>query len=325
MPIWTNTPVKPITITLLLFDRFSNLSLANCLEPLRACNSFFDSPVFQWRFLTLAGEPVHSSSGLPILPDGALSDMTRCDYLVVNASYDYTKHDTPKTRVALQKAAKLANTVVGLDLGPWIMAAAGLLNGKASTVHWDIFESFAETFPLVDAQRKRVTQDKNRLTCAGAMSTFDLSLLIITNHLGQSSKVDIEAFFIHQDSPISAHQPGQNTRDPLLNKALDLMHANIETPLARNDLAQRLSCQAKTLDRHCIAEFGAPAGQIYRHIRLSAAQQMATTTPLSILEISLRTGFQNPSAMARAYKARFGVTPTQSRQNVRTTRSGVLH
>lgn len=324
MPIWTNTPAKPITISLLLFDRFSNLSLANCLEPLRACNSFFSAPVFQWQFLTLTGEMVHSSSGLPILPDGALSDMTRCDYLIVNASYDYIQHDTPRTRVALQKTAKLADTVVGLDMGPWIMAAAGLLNGKTATVHWDIFESFAETFPLIDAQRKRVTQDKNRLTCAGAMSTFDLSLLIITKRLGESSKVDIEAFFIHQDSSTSTRQPRQTARDPLLDKALELMHANIETPLSRIDLARNLSCQPKTLDRHCINEFGAPAGQVYRHIRLSAAQQMTTSTTLSILEISLRSGFQNPSAMTRAYKARFGITPTQSRLNSNNTQSGTL-
>lgn len=324
MPIWTNIPAKPITITLLLFDRFSNLGLANCLEPLRACNSFFNSPVFQWRILTMTGELVNSSSGLPILPDGALSDMKRCDYFFVNASYDYVKHNTSKTRMEVQKAAKLADTVVGLDAGPWIMAAAGLLNGKSATIHWDILESFAETFPLVDANRKRVIQDENRLTCAGSMSAFDLSLLLITKHLGHSSKVDIEAFFIHQDSTLSTRQSGQNTRDPLLNKALDLMHANIEIPLPRIDLARRLSCQAKTLDRHFVAEFGATAGQVYRHIRLSAAQQMATSTPLSILEISLRTGFQNPSAMTRAYKARFGVTPTQSRLNPNNTLSGTL-
>jgi transcriptional regulator GlxA family with amidase domain len=271
--------------------------------------------------LTLTGDPVISSSGLPILPDGALADMKRSDYLIVNASYGFIEHNTSKTRIAIQQAAKLAQTVVGLDTGPWLMAAAGLLSGKIATVHWDIFEDFAENFPLVDAQRLRVVQDDNRLTCAGAMSTFDLSLYIINKHLGNSSKVDIEAFFIHQESHNISQVPRQTARNPLLNKAVDLMHANIESPLSRDVLSRRLSCQAKTLDRRCLAEFGAPSGQIYRHIRLTAAQQMVTSTSLSILEVSLRSGFQNASAMTRAYKARFGVTPTQNRQSTRNVLS----
>ena len=86
---------------------------------------------------------VNSSSGLPILPDGALVDMKTSDYLLINTSYGFIEHNTPKTRVALQQAAKLAQTVVGLDTGPWLMAAAGLLSGKAATVHWDVFEDFA--------------------------------------------------------------------------------------------------------------------------------------------------------------------------------------
>lgn len=313
MPIWTNTPEQPIKISFLLFDQFSNNSLGNCLEPLRASNAFVTDPVFQWRFLTINGQPVQSSSGLPILPDGALSDMEQCDYLLVNSSYDYEKYDTAKTRVALQKAAKLADTLVGLDTGAWLLAAAGLLTGKTATIHWDVLDSFAEKFPSVNVKRKRVIEDNHRMTCAGAMTSFDLSLRIISNHLGESSKIDLEALFIHQDTALITQTPQQNTRDPLLNKALELMHSHIENPLGRTALAKRLSCQAKTLDRRAIAEFGVPMGRIYRHIRLSTAQQLVTSTRLSVFEIALRCGFQNPSAMTRAYKARFGLTPMQNR------------
>jgi len=316
MPIWTNIPEQPINISFLLFDQFSNNSLGNCLEPLRACNSFVNTPIFQWQFLTVDGQSVQSSSGLPILPDGALQNMGRCDYLLVNSSYGYEKYDTVKTRIALQKAAKLANTVVGLDTGAWLLAAADLLTGKTATIHWDVIESFTERFPSVEVKRKRVVEDTNRLTCAGAMSSFDLSLNIISKYLGQSSKVDLEAFFMHQDTALIAQTPQQNTRDPILTKALDLMRNHMENPLSRTEIASILSCPPKTLDRRSIAEFGVPIGQIYRHIRLSAAQQLVTATSLSIFEISLRCGFQNASAMTRAYKARFGLTPSKNRKDL---------
>jgi transcriptional regulator GlxA family with amidase domain len=314
MPIWTNIPKQPVKISFLLFDQFSNNSLGNCLEPLRACNSFVTEPIFEWQFLTIDGQSIQSSSGLPILPDGPLSDMQRCDYLLVNSSYDYEMYNTPKTRVALQKSARLSGTVVGLDTGAWLLAAAGLLEGKTATIHWDVLDSFADIFPSISVERKRLIEDGNRITCAGAMSSFDLALLIVSKCLGQSSKVDLEAFFILQDAAIIVEPPHKNARDPLLNKALELMHGNMENPLSRTMLAQRLSCQAKTLDRRSIAEFGAPLAQVYRHIRLSAAQQLVTSTRLSIFEVSLRCGFQNPSAMTRAYKARFGITPSQNRK-----------
>ncbi len=315
---WTITPTKPIKIAFLLFDQFSNHCLANCLEPLRACSSFANHPVFEWEFLTLTGHPVQSSSGLPILPDGALADMKRCDYLFVNASYDYMEHDTAQCRIGLQKVAKQTDVMVGLDTGAWLMAAAGLLNDKSATVHWDTFDQFSEKFPRVNAEYKRLTQDGNRYTCAGVMSAFDLALLLITKHLGQSAKVDIEAFFLHQDAPLTAHQPQQTSRDPLLNKALNVMYNTVEKPLSRQSLARSLSCQAKTLDRRCISEFGVTANHLYRHIRLSVAQQMIVSTSLSIFEISLRCGFQDASTMTRAYKERFGMPPSQSRSQLTT-------
>lgn len=317
MPIWTNTPDKPIQFTFLLFDQFSNNSLGNCLEPLRACNAFATTPVFEWQFLTIDGRPVHSSSGLQILPEGPLSALKRCDYLLVNASYGYTDHNTAKTRSALRKAARLADTVVGLDTGPWLLAAAELLDDKRATVHWDIFGEFAETFPMVQTERQRVIEDGNRITCAGAIASFDLSLSLISKHLGDSFKVDIEAYFMHQDPPLAAQSFKGDTRDPLVRRALDLMYAHLEAPLSRREIAQHLSCQEKTLDRRCLKTLGATAGQIYRHIRLSAAQQMATSSSLSVIDIALRCGFQNPSALTRAYKARFGVSPTQSRMLAR--------
>lgn len=314
MPIWTNTLENPIVIRFLLFDAFSNNSLGNCLEPLRASNSFATSPLFEWQFLTIDGKSVQSSSGLPVLPDGALSDMKRCDYLWVNSSYGYEQHGTPKIRAALQRAAKLTDTIIGLDTGAWVMASAGLLAGKAATIHWDVIDSFAEQFPMVNVERKRVVEDGNRITCAGAMSSFDLSLLIISKHLGQSSKVDLEAFFMRHDTDLIAETPRRNARDPLLDKALDVMRNNLENPLSRLALAQQLSCQAKTLDRRSLVEFGVPMGQVYRHIRLSAAQQLVTSTSLGVFEIALRTGFHDPSAMTRAYKTRFGLTPSQNRR-----------
>ena len=60
-----------------------------------------------------------------------------------------------------------------LGHSPWLMAAAELLEGRRATIHWDVLESFAEKFLNVDSVRQRVVKDGNRITCAGAMASFD--------------------------------------------------------------------------------------------------------------------------------------------------------
>ncbi|MFU8778181.1 MAG: GlxA family transcriptional regulator, partial [Roseovarius sp.] len=101
MPQWTKSSAAPVRIALLLFDRFSNLCLANCLEPLRAANTLGPGRGFDWQILTLDGGPARSSSGIEVLAHGGLGALTSCDYLFVLASYDHDRHDTAATRRAL--------------------------------------------------------------------------------------------------------------------------------------------------------------------------------------------------------------------------------
>jgi transcriptional regulator GlxA family with amidase domain len=146
MQKWSKSPNQPLEIRFLLFDRFSNLCRANCLEPMRATNNFVGQPVFHWRFLTPANGPVSSSSGLPVLSKGAAEACDACDFLFILASYGHLDHDTPETRRLLRQIAHKAKTIVGFDTSPWLIAAAGLLDGCQATVHYDVFDAFAEQF-----------------------------------------------------------------------------------------------------------------------------------------------------------------------------------
>ena len=71
-----------------------------------------------------------------------------------------------------------------------------------------------------------------------------------------------------------------------------------------------VSCPAKTLERRFKASLHAPPGIVYLHLRLSKAAQLIETTTLPVAEIALRCGYDSPSAFTRAFKARYGITPT---------------
>lgn len=315
MQKWTKLPATARKIGFVLFDQFSNLCLANCLEPLRAANTFSGHPVYQWELLTLSGAAVESSSGMPVLPRAALSDAGGWDYLFVLASYEYQTHDHAKVWRVLRRAALKATTVVGLDAAPWLMASAGLLEGRRATVHWDIIDSFAETFLSLNVERSHVVHDANRITCAGAMSALDLTLDLIADHHGQGMRLDIAHLFMQPGAPGSTRHLEAQPANRLIHDALQLMRNTIETPLSLPKLAQLLSCPPKTLERRFKDNLQAPPGSVYRHLRLSKAAQLIDTTTLSVAEISLRCGYDSPTAFARAFKARYGTSPTISRKH----------
>lgn len=316
MPNWTKTPNQPIRISLLLFDRFSNLCLANCIEPLRAANTYAVSPVFEWSILTLDGLPSRSSSGIDMLAERAISDLTKTDYLFVMASYGHEMHDTPANRQLLRAAARKAKTLVGLDAGPWLLASAGLLDGRRATVHWDLLNVFTEKFLKIEVERAHFVNDGSVTTSAGAMSALDFTLALIERHLGVAARLDVEALFFHDNAAPKAERHVK-TADPLVPRALELMRDNIERPLMLSRLALLLSCQAKTLERRFWQRLGAPPGRVYRHIRLSAARKLIEDSQLSVAEIAVRCGYESPAALTRALKSHYGASPRVLRRNER--------
>lgn len=312
MPEWTKSISRPVRITFLLFPEFSNLCLANCIEPLRAANTLTSQNAFDWQIVTADGQACRSSSGIDILAGAALPKAEAADYLFVVASYAHERHDTPANRRLLRAAARRAGVTVGLDAGPWLLASAGLLNGRRATVHWDLLDAFTEKFLEVEASQARVIRDGAYVTCAGAMSAMDLTLDLIAQHLGLSARLEVEALFLRGDPPLG--HGGAAVEDPLVRRALAVMRDTVERPLPLADLARRLSCQPRTLARHFRARLGAPPGTVYRHLRLSAARKLIEDSRLSISEIALRCGYDSPAAMTRAIRRAYGASPSALRR-----------
>ena len=91
------------------------------------------------------------------------------------------------------------------------------------------------------------------------------------------------------------------------------MQKHLEQPLTLAALSKHMACPPKTLSRRFQAEIGASPGQAYRHLRLTHAHQLIENTKLSISEVAVRTGYESPAALSRAFKARFGRAPKSLR------------
>ena len=300
-------------IDVLLFDRFSNLCLANAVEPLRATNSISRRPLYRWRFLGIEAAPVTSSSGLPVMPESALRNSEGGDYLIVMPSYDFRSHANIATTRALRAAARgRYPTLIGMDTGSWLLATAGLLDGRRATIHWDEYDSLAETFPEVQVLRDRFVIDGNRLSCGGVTTALDLILHLIREHHGAMLSLEVAAMFMH-----GIREPPWNFRmtpDAAIHGAVSLMRRNIENPLPIPEIARRSAMDRKRLESLFSAETGCTPQVIYKKIRLREARRLLENTNQTIAEIATRCGYVNAASLARAFGGEFGRTPSSLRR-----------
>lgn len=317
MQNWIIPNVGTHKVAVLLLPRFSNHCLANAVEPLRATNELLMREAYRWQFVTLDGEAVVSSSGLPVMPGCRLRDHPGGDMLVVMSSYDVRDFATATTARALRAAARRFRTVVGMDTGAWLMAQAGLLDAGSATIHWDELTAFSEAFPSVHCVPERYVDAGDMITCGGAMTAFDLVLQLIRRAHGAAVALEVSAFFLHQSTGAPQDRIYGYRLSPRVEGCLALMSSTLETPLRIGDLAARVQTTQRTLARAFQAELGAPPKTVYKRLRLAAARRYARQSNYPITEIALRCGYRNAAAMTRAFVEEYGKPPSEFRVGIR--------
>ncbi len=312
--------MAPLHYGFLLLDGFSNLVLANAIEPLRAANQLSGETHFRRSLLSLDGGPATASSGIAVGADRRLAEAGPLDLLVVVAGYGFRERAAAPTLAALARAAARSGRIGGLDTGSWLLAAAGLLDGRRATIHWQELEAFDEAFPAVEAVGERYVLDGRAVTAGGATAVLDLALALVRERCGQALAFEVMNLFIY-DAERAAEAPFRGARArrlvelaPALVQAVTLMRRNLETPLPLAALARASGASPRSLTRAFLREFGVSPGRYYQSLRLEAARRLVEETSLGAAEIAVRSGFASGATLSRAFSAHFGTTIRELRR-----------
>lgn len=309
----------PLSITILVLANASILCVASTIDPLRAANRIAGEKLFDWRIVSVDGAPPLTTSGLPIAVDSAFAPAPS-DMLIVIGGFGTREASSRPVLSALRKSARASRSFGGVEAGSWLLARAGLLEGRRATTHWEDLEDFAAAFPAVDVQPHRYVIDGPVFTAGGASPIFDLMLHLIRSRLGMATALDVASVFIYDQarSPADTQPLVSLGRlegyDPRVPQAIRLMESHIDEPLGTAAIAARLGITARTLETIFRKAIGETPGAYYQRLRLGAARRLVLDTRIPMTEIAARTGYGSPASFARAFAAAFGEAPTSMRQ-----------
>ncbi|RUZ97578.1 GlxA family transcriptional regulator, partial [Mesorhizobium sp. M7A.F.Ca.CA.002.05.1.1] len=220
----------------------------------------------------------------------------------------------------LRRAARTARACGGVEAGTWLVARAGLLEGRSATTHWEDMEDFSSAFPGVDVRPDRYVIDGPVFTSGGASPTFDLMLHLIRTRLGMAVALDVASVFIYDQARAATDaQPlvslGRlDGYDPRLAQAIRLMESHVDQPLTIEAVAKRAGVTARTLESIFRKSIGETPGAYYLRLRLGAARRLVVDTRVAMADIAGRTGFSSAAAFSRAFSRAFGEAPVRLRR-----------
>jgi transcriptional regulator GlxA family with amidase domain len=225
----------------------------------------------------------------------------------------------------LARMAPRARRVVGLCTGSFVLAEAGLLDGRRATTHWMFCDDLAARYPDIRVERDPIyIRDHGVYTSAGSTAGLDLVLALVEEDLGRRVALQVAqrmVFFLKrsggqaQFSALLSTQTAE--RDPLRElQAWIVEHPNAD--LCVETLARRVAMSPRNFFRVFVRELGMTPGRFVERVRVEAARRLLEETSRGVHDVATACGFGSPETMRIAFRRMLGVSPKRYRSGFST-------
>lgn len=272
--------------------------------------------------------PLRTAAGFSIAAEFDLAALDSADLVIMPSWYDDCRQAHPSLVEALRKAHHRGATVVGLCLGAFPLAQAGLLDGRTATTHWQQVETLAERYPRVKVNPDVLYVDEGDvLTSAGVAAGLDCCLHL----LRQISGADVanrrakrlliaphrqggQAQFIERPLPVT-------NSDGRLSQVLEWVTLHLEQAHSLESLAERAAMSRRNFTRHFRQTTGTSFKQWLLNQRLSYAQRMLESSEASIEIVAQQAGFGSALSLRQHFRTTLGISPSVYRKQFRSNLS----
>lgn len=313
--------MEPRPVTFVIFEDYQTLDLTGPFEVLRRAG-------YPCRIVAPAAGPVRSNLGLAVLADSGIADADPSKtgtLLVVGGSGVLKAMGNTELVAWVVAAAAHAERVTSVCTGAFLLAEAGLLDGKRVTTHWRQGERLARDYPAVNVDCEPIfIQDGRIWTSAGVTAGMDLALALIELDLGREAALEVArelVMFLRRPGnqsqfsvPLWSAQPASDT----LRAVVDAIHANPGGRHGISDLAELAGMSSRHLQRRFTNEVGVPPASYVERVRIEAAQRALAERDDPVESIARHYGFGTAETLRRAFHRLVGIAPSDYRDRFRT-------
>jgi transcriptional regulator GlxA family with amidase domain len=275
--------------------------------------------LFALKVCTADPGPVHSEHGLQLNTTHGVDALAEADIVVVPGWSDAAVRPE-----SLRAAHARGAQVVGLCLGTYVLAYAGLLDGRKAATHWEYEQDFVSRFPEVQLDTNVLYVDNDRLiTSAGTAASMDCCLYLMRQHHGSAIANKIarrvlvptyrdggQAQFIEKPMPVS-------TNDARINRLLGHLRQDLQAHYSLDELAESVHMSRRTLTRSFQKATGMSIGEWLLAERLQHTQELLEASSQPIEMIAELAGFGTARSLRQHFRGAFGVSPGDWRRNFR--------
>jgi len=277
-------------------------------------------PWYELRPCVPAGMPTLVSNGFAASGPYGYDALARADTVVVTAVRDIHEEPAPELVTAIKAAHRNGARIVSLCTGAFVLAAAGLLDGRPATTHWNHAGELAARFPSVKLDPGVLyVDDGDVLTSAGTTAGIDLCLHIVrTDHSAAVANT------LARRLVAPAHREGGQAQyveapfvadhDPGLAPVLDWMREQMAGPLTVTAIARHANLTERTLIRHFRAVTGTTPIKWLTAQRIQRARELLETGTLPVEAVGEAVGLGAPANFRRHFIQAAGVTPSAYRR-----------
>jgi transcriptional regulator GlxA family with amidase domain len=319
---------RPRAVALVVFDRLQPLDLVGPLEVFAAANDYEQAAgrpqPYRVDVVATSPGPVRSASGLAILAEQPLPAEPPDTLVVVGGNgAQQARHDV-ELLGWLRRTSPATRRTCSVCTGAFVLAAAGLLDGRRATTHWSRAGKLAREYRsvLVDAEPLFI-QDGPVWTSGGVTAGIDLALALVEADLGAAAAQTVARWlvlFLRRSGGQSQFAAEVWTDLPdreTLREVVRHIHAEPGADLRLPALADRASMSVRHFQRTFTLELGqSPSGYVSR-VRVEAARRLLELHPVTVDAVARRCGFGTAEAMRRAFHRHLGLSPDAYRDRFR--------
>ncbi len=323
-PMKTQLNPDPGLVAAIIYDGLCTFEFGIAVEMFGLRRPEFDFPWYQFAVVAAESRRVRATGGIVVEADAGIELLKQARTIIVPGWRDNHERPPEALLTALRDAAQRGARCISICSGVFVLAAAGLLDGKRATTHWRHIPTLKRLYPDIHTEEDILyTDEENVITSAGSAAGIDACLHLVRRDFGSKIANSVARRLVlppHREGGQAQFIPApiyERSGKPI-SAVMDWARMQIAKPIAIAQMAERAAMSERTFLRRFNETVGmTPIGWLQRE-RMFRAQEMLEESDTALGQIAEQCGYQSLETFRVTFKRIVGTSPAAYRSNFRS-------